>query len=521
MGVQLDSFRLLLNLLGVWTDVSADGELSRGGIRFSMGNSDNGPNARLAMPGTMEFALKNHARNSAGLQGFYSLNHPNCRAGFDYGIGVQLILRFEGVDYARWTGKITNIDSEPGATGSQLTFCTASDIMADLTDAPMRAVTRQINQMEPQLLTVICDAMPVDCQPLARAFDAGLDVLPLAFDDVAATDKALGLANRVMASVDGRLYPLGDGTLRYQSRVSRALEIAQYAFAEGELADLEAPTDQASLFSLVRVSQKPRDFSPGAVVLASFDGTLEIAAAGVEVLWLEYRDPTRPEVSIGGTDYVNPLSPATDYLFNAAADGSGADLTASVAVVAAFFGSNVKLTITNGAGVPAHCQLLQVRGVAIYTLPPVSREASTAQKYVHELAIEQPYASDLTQAQATADYTEASYRSLRNQVRRFVFNPQKSTTLMRQAVQRQIGEVVSLAETMALYGGVSCFIQSIEGEIRPGNQLLCGFGLAPRIIQDEVRAGFEDIGLFDRLGAFPDATADTIGFMTLGYSEIG
>lgn len=86
--VEMD-FNVLQGLSPAWTNVTEDIEALP--MTFSRGTRGVGPEDLVAMPGTLELSLRNDAGNSAGLEGLYSPNHPNCRLGFGFGTPVRVI----------------------------------------------------------------------------------------------------------------------------------------------------------------------------------------------------------------------------------------------------------------------------------------------------------------------------------------------------------------------------------------------------------------------------------------------
>jgi hypothetical protein len=78
-----------IELLGIgngWTDVSVD---VMGEDDLDYGLPGYSPRDRVAKTGEHQFNLDNSARNSVGLEGAYSPDHVNCRAGFAEGIRVR------------------------------------------------------------------------------------------------------------------------------------------------------------------------------------------------------------------------------------------------------------------------------------------------------------------------------------------------------------------------------------------------------------------------------------------------
>jgi hypothetical protein len=510
--------RDLDGLPGVWTDVSDDLNAASG-MKCFRGIRGNSPLNVIADTGSFEFTLKNHAGNSRQLQGLYSPNNSNCRDGFGEGAWVRLTATFQAVEYYLWTGKIRTATPAPGRYESSCTTCLAQDAMADLAEADIVEIGQQINQTEDVLFGAVIDALETEAQPLATAIDAGLDTLPVAFDDLGSGAKGRNVLERVATSTQSKVFIAGDGTFTTQNRETIALKLLQHTFDDGDLTKIEVPSDLGNVFNRLRGTSHPRDFSDGPMVLAAHTGRLAIEpGAPATELFLTYQDPARPETQIGGTDFIDPIA-VTDYVFNDAEDGSGTDVTADVTVIADFFPSAVKLTIQTAGLVTAYRQLLQARGTGIYNLTPVTRQSFTPMTYGNRpLSIDFPYADNDNIVQEFLDYLQASYRELKNQVNACVFYPQCSDTLMLQALTRELGDVVGSVETVTLPDGARAFINSIDLTITSTGWFTCRYGLSPRIAIDETPV--EDLPLIDALLVQIAAPETRIDEAHIDFSEV-
>lgn len=512
---------------GVWTDVS---EYVMRPVTWSRGIQGNGPADNVALPGSLQFTLDNSEKNALQTLGLWSPNHPDCMGGFRENIAVQLLITAGDLeDVPVWTGKIATILPSVGVYGDRRTQVLAHDCMEDLAKEEVLEIDRQIEKTEVEVLDAILDAVAESSQPVSRDFDAAEHEFPVALDDMGDGETALSMLERVVTSARGSLYPLATGALKYQSFESRLLEQIQFTFDDTLLAGLQIPSSLENVFGKVRVKIHPKTFlpttSPAIMVLASHEGTLAIAAGQTVELFLSYRDPDRPEVAIGGTDFeYSPTSPNelddADYEFNSVEDGSGLDLTSSMIVIPDFFASAVKLTVTNTSGVTAYRQLLQVRGRGIYDQAPSIHEASADATTKRTSDLDFPYQDDGDFAQGVADLLQASYRNRSNQVQSLTFYPTDSVELMEQALEREIGEVIEVSEEVALPIPVSAYIQSISGEIDDNDKLTFTYGLAPRIVLDELR-DVDTVLIADVLAGVDAAPETRIGFMEIGFGEIG
>jgi hypothetical protein len=210
-----------------------------------------------------------------------------------------------------------------------------------------------------------------------------------------------------------------------------------------------------------------------------------------------------------------------DWIANANEDGSGTNLTSSVTVTAEGFAASVKFIITNPSGAIAYLTTLQFRGRGIYDQSPLTVEASSVQPYGNrEINIDQPYASALAadELQAQAEYIEVTYRELGDQINALWFALEDSDELMEQGLRREIGDVITVSESMTLPVPISAYIQSYEYELTH-SRTICRFGLAPRIVED-VTGPTDNAVCGDLLANQTQVPESRIDIARIGFSEI-
>jgi hypothetical protein len=221
----------------------------------------------------------------------------------------------------------------------------------------------------------------------------------------------------------------------------------------------------------------------------STDSTISIGAGETkDTLVCPYTDPADRNHRIGGTSMVNPVA-TTDYLLNASADGSGTDLTANLSVSVTFAANAAFVSLTNTGGASGFVTFLQLRGRGIYDEQGVISEAtsSTAEDDFGEQAItyDMPYQSDPDVGAGASRYFLALLESQAvNLDAPMVFAANSSSTLMTQALVREPGDRIGLAEAATgLTTTTGFFIQSCEGELAEGGILTMGWGLTPASYQ--------------------------------------
>ena len=489
---------------GVWTDFGTD-VIADAGVRWRRGLSSNTPHDRVAQPGTLEFSLRNDKGNLGGTAGWYSPNHASCRTGFTFGIPVRVVANDGSGDKVLWRGRLRTIDPTPGKELTPRTICTAHDVIGDLVEADVRSIAPQVSQTEVQLLQAVIAALPTDAQPPATSYDTAVDTYPYAFDDIGGGVKAIEALTRVTVSAQGLLYAKGDGTLRYDNRHSLTLRTSSATITEASiLADrgLVVPSTLTNIFNRVRVTIHPKT-PAAATVLFALTGAQSVAPGQSVTIWGDYADPTNSLKLIGGTSFTTPIVATTDYLGNGQADGSGANLTSSLSIVTSAFAASVKFVVTNTSTTQTvWITKLQLRGTAIYDNAPQTFESFTAQTYGDRpLDVDLTYQNDGLVAQDLADYLKAQYLNLGDQIDEYAFDPQVSSTLMTQALTREIGDVITLSETITGLSSVPAMIIGIEGSAAAGSWLRHRFYLAPKTVGSVFVFDDAVLGVFDAADA--------------------
>lgn len=503
---------------GVWTanpDVTvADGIMWRRGV------DGRGPTDCVAAPGTLSFSLNNGSNNSGGVAGYYSPGHASVRSGFATGIGVRVIYTYNATDYTRWTGTLSHIEPTPGLFNRR-TRCTAVSTMASLVDEKVRAIEPQLDRTEVELLDAVLDAIPTAAQPAATDFDPAIDSFPFACDDLKAGTGALGVIVDLMQSARGHYFETGDGTHRYQSQARRAVQVSQFTFTGAHLkagTGVIRPTTLDSVYNRVRVTTHAKAIgATDTDVLARHAGKLAIPAGETLEHWLDYRDPNTNDY-MGGTDFQDPPVATTDYEFNDAENGSGADVTGDITIAASFFASSAKLVIENTGAATAYAQLLQVRGRTIKDVTPVVSEASVAQGYgVRTIEIDERYQDDAIRGRDDAEYIASNYNDLGNQIDSIEFDANHDSDTMTQALSLEIGDVVTVNEATTGTVDVDGYVQAIEVTEKPGPWMTVRLFLAPRIEQQIDAA--EDLEIDDVLTQTSPAPSTLVDVATVDFSE--
>jgi hypothetical protein len=228
------------------------------------------------------------------------------------------------------------------------------------------------------------------------------------------------------------------------------------------------------VFNRVRLTTHPTRIDAAATTVlfaipiasATQPSRLTIAAGDTVEYWGDYFNPANVEQRIGGTAQIAPAA-TTDYVANAAADGSGANKTGSVTVTAEYFASAVKFTITNGDAAAVSMTTLQCRGKGVYRDADLTLESTSSQPYGQRpVSIDLPYQNDPNVAQDLADYLLAQYESPASQAQSMTFNPHADPAAMVAALTGTYGDRVHVQETVTGLNA-DLFLQGMQLVVTP------------------------------------------------------
>lgn len=519
-----------------WTDVTSDVIKP---IRWSGGIMGNGPTDRVALPGEMSFELRNDAGNSAGLLGYYTPGHVNCRSGFGTGLQVRLRITFDGRAKTFFKGRIPKdgIMPMPGLYGQRRVSVSVVDWFDNAARHEMQSPAFVENKRADEMIALILANM--DVQPGATDYKTGTDTFSTGFDTVRTTTRALSEMAKVALSELGYIYLThnltDDEVLRVEGRYTRnderpaptdvpllpvdsdylATEGSDYLMTESgdylmlnQLGPVSFDNVQMGLgasagrnyYNYIRDTVYPRRNDASAVTLATIQQPVYVGIGEAISITLRYKDPSGVATSCAGKNMITPVA-TTDWLANTAANGSGTNLTASFAVSATFGTGDCTLTFTNNSASNGYILAgSKVRGTGVYIDDPidviVTDTAGIASEGQYQLAIDQKYAS-VASAQAFAPYLLSQYAVSRIDAESYSMCANYSDENMRGFFWLNCGDRVSLAEDVTATDS-DYFIQGMEAEIQPGDIVMftwyvkdAGFDVQDFFILGDVSDGDE------------------------------
>jgi hypothetical protein len=429
---------------GSWVDLTPD-VLAEPAPTFSRGISGNQIEDRVADVGRLRFSLNNSADNAAGLLGYYSPGHTNALTGWTTSLPVRLRFAYDSWNVIKWRGVIEpdGIQVQPFVNNERRVNVTCIDYMGIASRHKINLLTLQTNKYLWQGVETVLGNMPI--QPLATNFadESALSTMPVIFDVIGTDTTAIAEFQKLAASQRMSVVVRADGdgpgeTLTTIYTPSSYISTVPVVTAESDILLLEtgdnllletgdnllldmrqtATVDDSDLMegteivygknimNYLTVVTYPREQSGTATEVLWTLEQAELVTAGNSItIRGTYNDPNGG-ARINGTDFVTPVA-NTDYKANAAENGTGADLTASLSVTATFGAADVELILANTGGTDLYVgggtagAFFQVQGRSILVYDPVREvfrdTTSIATHGVHPYTVDLKYQKQATE----------------------------------------------------------------------------------------------------------------------------
>lgn len=487
------------------TNIASDVVLGDAPLRLAYGIRGTSPTDRVARTGKLSFSLDNSSRNSAGKQGYYSPAHPNACStgtlGWNLGVVISVTLSYGGTNYIKFIGTLTDVKPVPGKHGRQTVKCTVLDWMDDAARSKLKGLDVKVSKDASELITYIVQNS-VGRQPVATSYDDGRSTFQYAFDNFSdnKTSVMRALSDVVMSEM-GYLYITGTtdaagakgGKLVFTERTARLkLGSPVHTFSE-DMVSLDARQTRADIINRTFVQVNPRTIDANVSVLWDLTNTVEVPLipAGATVTMIAQftekivvynaAGASRPSrgVPIASTTLSSPVS-GTDWIGNAASDGSGANLTSSIAMTVSAVGANsATVQLQNSSTSNVYMTTLQLRGNTLKAETPTTVDASSTDSITkygeQDIRINMPYESDPILALNIAKWQNEATQNARYVVRSIDILGNKSSTLMTQALAREPGDKIGIVESMTGVGTGSAWTVGTTGSSELGETTYLDF----------------------------------------------
>lgn len=243
------------------------------------------------------------------------------------------------------------------------------------------------------------------------SLDVGLNTIPFAWFD---KDKSAGRRIRDLCEAEeANFYQDENGIIRFENRNHYSTYPHQTVQRTIDAGDILTDDDDAStpIINRAIVIAKPRKIDAAASVLWSLSSVEAIPHGETVTLWAAFYDSEAGTTSLP-VKTINAPSTPTDYTGNAASDGSGSDLSASLSIVVTNFVESAKIEVTNNHPTDTvYLTFLQLQGKAArvtQAIQSVSEDAGSINKYEAQEYVMQ---NDLIQSKAVADVISANLKN--------------------------------------------------------------------------------------------------------------
>ena len=484
---------------GVWTDITEDVVHERD-IEVFWGWKDPTPTKRVADTGYLKFYLDNNTSNSAGLVGYYTPTHTNCRSGFAPGLNLRIWLDYN--DY-RLTKKF-RIPSDggiivvPGVNDNKLVKVVAYDWMNEASEYELEEIEVEAYKRVDEALVTILGTMVLPSGnpiPWDYDFDEGVDELPTVFDRAKDGAKALTEIARLTLTDLGYYYVRAthstDGSttsgekLIFENRYHRAEtevlsvqastawcdfltdEDGNYLTTEdGDILVIDSahemsfddeghvsPNYGEQIWNLVQTGVYPRDVGEDDdTVLASMNEWVYLGPNETrEGIRLSFRDPANLNKNVAGIELITEES-GVDYIFNSSSDGTGTDLTSNLSISRDDSSTFATYDVENTSGTLSGFFYLQVRGRLLRSYDKVTTISKDATLMKNDgrklLTLNMTYQNSIYVGRSFADYLLAQYKTGTAEAYSIGFNANMHEKYMLGLLVADIGTKVEVKESV-------------------------------------------------------------------------
>jgi hypothetical protein len=181
-----------------------------------------------------------------------------------------------------------------------------------------------------------------------RDIEVGIDTVPLGYWSQVS---ALYALQEIEESECGFFYIDHRGYARFEDRHYR-MGLSSSETITDEMCDISYDLSSRGIYNSIMASYTEKTLGVEAELWRLSEVPL-LAAGETRTWWGDYQGLA--------TNQIDPAA-TTDYTANMLANGTGADMTASVTVTPTHFAGSTKLVVVNGAGVAVYLTLLKVRG---------------------------------------------------------------------------------------------------------------------------------------------------------------
>lgn len=442
--------------------------------RAEWGIIGNNPVDRVADTGELTFYLNNST-------GQYTPGGPSALAGWKKGIPVKLVVTYDGEDFIRFRGVISEIEPRPLSKDKRVRVVVL-DWLDYAARHPIVNPGIQTDKRGDEVLTTVMNEIEV--APQAYSFDTGTETFPTVFDTTTSKTKAYNEFSKVAFSELGYVYLKKDKTngetLVFEAADARhgwrtPDEIPLSSSASGFLLkedggyllkedggriilnqiaapptmdgttimDFDAPYGEHVINRMTGYAY-PRKLDTSAQVLFTLSYPIVIGSGQTYILKGTWADPAGG-LPINAQNVVTPVA-TTDYLANTASDGSGSNLTSDLTISTWTPGTEgFTAVLSNGGASTMYVTRFSPRGTGIYLYNPIEHAATDSASITEYEAetetIHQKYKNDLFSVSAWVESQVDEHHEPRIVLNSISFCANKSDDCMMSFLYTDVGDM--------------------------------------------------------------------------------
>lgn len=478
-------------------------------IHGEYGIFSNSPHDYVGDIGRLTFELNNTETNSAGLVGYYSPGHPDCRIGFKPGLEVRMTFTMDSkVQKFIGTIPVDGIKVQSGKYSSRRVSVAVTDWFDQAGMHKITTLQFAQNKTFQQGVALVLANMPIQ-PPGTTTYHTGESTFKTLFDVTKTETTALSEFAKMANSELGYIYMTRQG-LEVEGRMTRndyKIALDAYPKARDDLAYLVNEdgdylvTENAekilisdSTNAIFDNSQFDADISYGThyynqvkftayprtvdaldeTILFNLASPTKIEAGETIVMTGRYSDPNGKYKNVNGIDMKIPVS-GTHYLAFENEDGTGADLTANVSITASFGTSQFMYEIENTGASDLYLTKCTAEGRGIYSDDAVSYYVEDPAGILayggHAINLDMKYQDDAAVARRFAMVRQYQYSTLTSYVNSVSYHGSRRDDFLYAFIYIEPGDRIRIIEDVTHIVGSDYYVQGVKWDIRPSGTM--------------------------------------------------
>jgi len=398
---------------------------------------------------------------------------------------VRLTMTYGGSTVTLFEGFITGIVPASGTKRSRRAMMYCVDRLADL-DRFEGAIALQTNVHADDIITAVVAAVYT---PGSTSYQSGLNLFATGADrwigqllawevhsgpgggaaimeNISASDKILDAC----VGDWGRFFISKSGVPTFYNRHQMPTDSTTDLTLSDNMINMNYQMSDTDIFNYIEVTCHPRTIGTVNEVLGAISQTTApmLEPSGATIFNIAFRDPSNNAIRLGGKTVLTPVA-TTDYICSSDEAGEGTDETANVTPTITAYGDRVEITMTNDVARQVYIQKLQVRGLAVRILEPITviaQDATSIAAYgKRKLAVDAVLMSNDIHAKNLADYLLAYYKDPHHEMRGIQIIGNINATLMAAVRDLELMDRVVLTETQTGLSSTAGYINWMQHTI--------------------------------------------------------